>query len=723
MTKKPRRVTDPENSDQPESARPELDAPLNDALAADAATDSEAAIGTDSADAVIAAEAEAAAAASDTFEQASDGLSGTEFENTEGEEEPAPEPPAELKRLQKILAQSGIASRRHAEELITQGRVQVNGKVVTELGSKADAHRDHIRVDGKLIHGSERQRYFMLNKPKGYVTTVSDPEGRPTIMEFFSKTRERLYPVGRLDYLSEGLLHVTNDGELANKLTRAASGVEKTYLVKVSGQPTEEALDRLREGIAIAKGAPASGRVQTAPAQIQPFRPGKPGGKRGPSRPVDNPWYEVVLIEGRNRELRKMFEEIGHHVEKIRRVGYGPLVLDLEPGKIRELSPEEVEDLRKSAEGKYRKPKPRESRKREFGQRSERPASKPRWNERRSEPRKPGLTSSRPDRGPVRRTPPPFAQRPESGGTRRPERKEFRSEPRREFRPDTRPGPRFAEDRPQRPPRREQGDRPYGGPRENRGGFSQGQPRDRAVKPAWSNKPERGSRPPRFDREATPGSSSPRPNRFQHPDRSSAPRPTHEFRPKRTEPGSPQRFGGKRPDAPESFPVRKRLEIRPAEESFEGQPTSAPDRQSRRPFPPRSGTRPGQSSGPSTPRTTERRPPQFNRDRSQRAEQRPSFNRDREQRPRFDRSAPARTQPREAQTQDQDHPRRTDRPSSGPRPGSFARPNSGRGKPTGSKQGTGRSPVGRRPASRPGGKPGGRHGGKPGGRTGGKRRP
>ena len=123
----------------------------------------------------------------------------------------------ELKRLQKILAQSGIASRRHAEELITQGRVQVNGKVITELGSKADAHRDHIRVDGKLLHGSERQRYFMLEQAQGLRHHRQRPEGRPTIMEFFSKTRERLYPVGRLDYLSEGLLLVTNDGELANK--------------------------------------------------------------------------------------------------------------------------------------------------------------------------------------------------------------------------------------------------------------------------------------------------------------------------------------------------------------------------------------------------------------------------------------------------------------------------------------------------------------------------
>ena len=132
--------------------------------------------------------------------------------------------------------------------MIEQGRVQVNGTVVTELGTKADAGRDHIRVDGKLLHGAERQRYFVLNKPRGFVTTVKDPEGRPTVMQFFDKMRERLYPVGRLDYLSEGLLLVTNDGELANRLTKAGSGVEKTYLVKVAGQPTEDELELLRAG-------------------------------------------------------------------------------------------------------------------------------------------------------------------------------------------------------------------------------------------------------------------------------------------------------------------------------------------------------------------------------------------------------------------------------------------------------------------------------------------
>ena len=145
-----------------------------------------------------------------------------------------------LERLQKIIAAAGIASRRKAEELISQGRVTVNGQIISELGSKADPQRDHIKVDGKLLHGAERHIYLLLNKPRGYVTTVSDPEGRPTVMSLVEKVGERVYPVGRLDYASEGLLLLTNDGELANKLTRAATHVPKTYLIKISGRAPEE---------------------------------------------------------------------------------------------------------------------------------------------------------------------------------------------------------------------------------------------------------------------------------------------------------------------------------------------------------------------------------------------------------------------------------------------------------------------------------------------------
>jgi len=243
--------------------------------------------------------------------------------------------PAE--RLQKIISAAGVASRRKAEELITAGRVQVNGQLVTELGAKADAEHDHIRVDGKLLHAPERFTYIALNKPKGYVTTVSDPEHRPTVMDLVKSVKGRVYPVGRLDWASEGLLLLTNDGELANALMRAASHVPKTYVVKVAGVPDEGKLEKLRRGVSIAE--KGGRRVRTAPAEIKLIREG------------DNPWLEVTIIEGRNRQVRKMFEEVGHHVEKIRRVQYGPLSLDVPPGEFRSLSLEEVAKLKAAASG------------------------------------------------------------------------------------------------------------------------------------------------------------------------------------------------------------------------------------------------------------------------------------------------------------------------------------------------------------------------------------
>jgi 23S rRNA pseudouridine2605 synthase len=170
--------------------------------------------------------------------------------------------PAE--RLQKIIAAAGIASRRKAEQLITAGLVSVNGKVVTELGSKAEADTDHIRVNGKLLHGAERHVYLVMNKPKGYVTTLSDPERRPTVMDLLRGVGARVYPVGRLDYASEGLLLLTNDGEFANRLMKAASHVPKTYMVKLAGTPSVEGLSRLRSGLFIA--VPGGRRVKTAPA-------------------------------------------------------------------------------------------------------------------------------------------------------------------------------------------------------------------------------------------------------------------------------------------------------------------------------------------------------------------------------------------------------------------------------------------------------------------------
>ncbi|HKT48373.1 MAG TPA: pseudouridine synthase [Candidatus Acidoferrales bacterium] len=237
-----------------------------------------------------------------------------------------------VERLQKILAAAGVASRRKAEEIIAAGRVTLNGAVVREQGTKADAQRDTICVDGKPLAGPQRLLYFLLNKPKGYVTTASDPEGRPTVLELLKDCAERVYPVGRLDYASEGLLLLTNDGELAQKLTKAGSHVPKVYLVKISGKPGEAALQRLREGIVIR--LEGGRRVKTAPAKIRL------------AKDAANPWYEVTLIEGRNRQIRRMFEEIGFRVEKIKRVRIGPLTLDVEPGKYRALTAKELSELR-----------------------------------------------------------------------------------------------------------------------------------------------------------------------------------------------------------------------------------------------------------------------------------------------------------------------------------------------------------------------------------------
>ena len=244
--------------------------------------------------------------------------------------------PAE--RLQKILAAAGIASRRKAEEIIAAGRVTLNGQVVTEQGSKADPLVDAIAVDGKPVKAAQPLVYFLLNKPKGYVTTVNDPEGRPTVLDLLGTLRQRVYPVGRLDYASEGLLILTNDGALAQKLTKAGSHIPKTYLVKISGKPTEQAIEKLRAGIFIT--LEDGRRVRTSPAKIRL------------TENASNPWYEVVLIEGRNRQIRRMFLEVGFHVEKIKRIQLGPIALDVAPGKFRPLTKSEVFQLKTLARPK-----------------------------------------------------------------------------------------------------------------------------------------------------------------------------------------------------------------------------------------------------------------------------------------------------------------------------------------------------------------------------------
>lgn len=237
-------------------------------------------------------------------------------------------------RLQKILASAGLASRRKAEQLILDGRVSVNGQIVTELGTKADPATDTIAVDGKPIHAAQRFVYLLLNKPKGYVTTTHDPEGRPTVLQLLGNLPERVYPVGRLDYASEGLLLLTNDGALAQQLTKAASHVPKTYHVKISGKPSKPSLQKLRNGITIPLD---DRRVKLSPTKIHLLQD------------APNPWYEITLIEGRNRQIRRMFQQIGHHVEKIKRVQLGPLSLDVPPGKFRPLTEKEVLRLKNLA--------------------------------------------------------------------------------------------------------------------------------------------------------------------------------------------------------------------------------------------------------------------------------------------------------------------------------------------------------------------------------------
>jgi 23S rRNA pseudouridine2605 synthase len=232
-------------------------------------------------------------------------------------------------RLQKILAHAGVASRRKAEELISSGRVSVNGKTVTELGSKADLSVDRVKVDGRILTEPKHHLYFALNKPKNCVTTLHDPQKRETVMSFFKGLQHRIYPVGRLDYASEGLLLLTNDGDFANKLMSPASHVTKTYLVKANGALTPEQEEQFRRGI------PMHGR-RTAPAGLKLIRKG------------ENPWYEVRLVEGRQNQIRIMFKHFGFLVEKLKRVKIAFLELgELKPGAYRTLTVREVERFRK----------------------------------------------------------------------------------------------------------------------------------------------------------------------------------------------------------------------------------------------------------------------------------------------------------------------------------------------------------------------------------------
>ncbi len=243
-------------------------------------------------------------------------------------------------RLQKIIAAAGIASRRKAEELIVAGEVTVNGKVVTELGVKADPERDHVKVRGRLINPqlkTQEKIYLLLNKPLGVLTSRSDPKNRPLVIDLLGPYRDKVHPVGRLDFNTEGLLLLTNDGEFTNLITHASKQVPKVYEVKVKGQPSEHQIKMLERGVAV------DGK-RTAQAVIRLIE-----------RSETNAWYKVTLHEGRNQQIRKMFDHVGHSVIKLRRIAIGFLKNErLKPGEFRMLSEAEVKRFFKAAEPKSR---------------------------------------------------------------------------------------------------------------------------------------------------------------------------------------------------------------------------------------------------------------------------------------------------------------------------------------------------------------------------------
>jgi 23S rRNA pseudouridine2605 synthase len=241
-------------------------------------------------------------------------------------------------RLQKILAHAGVASRRKAEQLIAAGRVELNGKVVRELGTKADPSEDIIRVDGRTIAEPEDKVWFVLYKPAGVVTTLNDPENRPTITQYLRGIPERVYPVGRLDYDAEGALLVTNDGELAHELMHPRFGVRRTYLAKVAGAPNQEQIERLTRGVRL-----DDGRAKALEAAVQ-------------SHTLRNTWVRVVVAEGRPHLVKRLMEAVGAPVLKLYRADYGGIdVAAMKPGDVRELTRTEVHMLRQQA-GK--KPQP-----------------------------------------------------------------------------------------------------------------------------------------------------------------------------------------------------------------------------------------------------------------------------------------------------------------------------------------------------------------------------
>ncbi len=232
-------------------------------------------------------------------------------------------------RLQKLIASTGLTSRRKAERMIAEGRVTVNGKVVCKLGTKVDPTRDHVKVNGRHLKAVQPYVYLLLNKPRGVVSTLEDPEGRPTIKDLLRGVSVRIFPVGRLDFDSEGLMLLTNHGELAQALLHPRYHVPRTYLIKVKGVLTREELERLARGVVLEDGP-------TGPAMVKPVR-----------RAEQNSWLEITIHEGRKHQVKRMLEAVGHRVLKLTRVRFGPLSLgDLRPGEFRYLTDREANAIR-----------------------------------------------------------------------------------------------------------------------------------------------------------------------------------------------------------------------------------------------------------------------------------------------------------------------------------------------------------------------------------------
>jgi 23S rRNA pseudouridine2605 synthase len=237
-----------------------------------------------------------------------------------------------MERLQKILSRAGVASRRAAERLIREGRVTVNGRTVTRMGTQVEPGADVVKVDGRKVPGAPRSHtYLALHKPRGFVTTLSDPEGRPTVRDLLPGVRARVYPVGRLDFHTEGLLLLTDDGDLARDLMHPRNRVARTYLAKVRGEPSVEALARLSRGAITLDGKKA------LPATCRVVRSGTAT------------WVEITVTEGRKHQVRRMLEAVGHPVQRLRRISYGGVGLGKLPtGRLRALLPPEVERLRRA---------------------------------------------------------------------------------------------------------------------------------------------------------------------------------------------------------------------------------------------------------------------------------------------------------------------------------------------------------------------------------------